>query len=137
MSHQFVKFSPEDYAAYKTCYPMMNNLYPAIFDKQYPLPINAETIKRLRDDPYLRFEDAELDAFFQIWLSRREYTCAVCKHQRYYGDTGAEAEPIPAEIVAARAGHLARISEMLNMSNRAWKSRKVVSHGKASQSGAN
>lgn len=119
-----MKFTPEMYEAYQRIKPMMMQLYPNVLDDKEPKPINTATIARIKEDPYLRFSDEELAAFFNVWIARREYTLSICKLQTYYGDTGAEVGPIPVEEICDRARHLAKFSEKLNMSNRAWKRAK-------------
>lgn len=115
MSH--IAFTDEQYTSYLLCYPMINNLYPALFDKQKPLPISPETIQLISTDPYIRYTDKELAAFFEIWQTRREYSVSVCMNQSYYGAGGDEAEPIPLEVICDRARHVAVIAVNFDMSN--------------------
>lgn len=116
-----IKFSPEMYADYQRLYKPIFDFYPLVFVKDRPLPVDAKTEDLIRTDPYIQCSEEEFNNFFTIWCARREYTASVCKFQVYFNDVGIETDPIPLDIIADRARHLARFSDILNMSDRSWK----------------
>lgn len=109
-------YTPEEYAAYQSIKPVMEQLHPWVFNANRPLPIHPDTLKSLMDDPYLRQTDEELMAFVEIWQNRREYTHSICHHQKYYDAFGRVVCDIPPEIICGRAFALARFVQKANFS---------------------
>lgn len=114
------KFSPEQYEDYKLVKPLMVDMYPDTMRPDTPLPLSPAAISRMKNDPYLKYTDEALDNFFEIWQTRREYAMGVCLYQTYYCDDGSLAEPIPLEVIADRAQHLALFARSINFQQRKW-----------------
>lgn len=115
-SNKLRKFEPEEYANYLKVKPLMQRLYPSLFNSRVPLPIDPVALTLIISDPYLKESDKELADFIDIWCQRREYTLAICMHQVYFDQRGGITSKIPDEVIVDKAYALARVSQRLNFS---------------------
>jgi len=111
-------FTKEEYETYQKIKPMLAFLYPVAFLPSKPLPLKEEAFERVATDPYLSVSEEEVKVFFELWQTRREYTQAICREQRYFDEQGRElGEEIPTDILLDRARILARIADKLDFNS--------------------
>ncbi|WKV17041.1 hypothetical protein [Salmonella phage PKM.Hi.22.6] len=115
-THAPIRFTQTEHDTYKRILSTMRQLYPFVMGGNKPLPLHPHAIERMKNDPYLRYSDEELETFFRIWIQRREYALQVCILQHYYCDAGTEVSKIPDATIADRAYQVAQFYKNVDLS---------------------
>lgn len=109
-------FTSEMYEDYKNLKNIFADFYPVVMNSDYPLPLSPEALKLMSSDPYVRASDESIENFFAIWTARREYSIAICNHQCWFSSDGLSKTEMEPEVICKRARHLARMSNLLDLS---------------------
>ncbi|MFW3388416.1 UNVERIFIED_CONTAM: ProQ/FINO family protein, partial [Kocuria sp. CPCC 205274] len=81
-----------DYDFYKRRFPELQEQFPVVFNKLYPLPLFVGVHKALEENT--NFTPKEISALLNIWVQRHEYSCMACSIGRRYDLDGKDAGEI-------------------------------------------
>lgn len=80
---------------YKAQIDVLIKLYPAVFNKEYPLPLALGSHKRIQKET--KWHPARVHAVMAIWTSRMEYNLMANTIGKRYNLDGVEVESISKE----------------------------------------
>lgn len=97
-------FQPAQYAAYKKSIGQLEKLFPATFNKEFPLPLVIGVHKQIQ--AVTGWSKWQLHAVMCIWTARMEYTMMACSTGKRHDLNGNISVPMSDDTIAYYTGKL-------------------------------